>query len=57
MATINVIAILLCVLYSAISVDYRTKLPSGYWQVSVGEFDQTRGDKLMAFADFNSDGL
>lgn len=40
----------------AFSKDYRTALPSGYWQVPVGEFDQTRGDKLMAFADFNLDG-
>ena len=37
--------------------DYRTARASGYWQIPIGEFDQTKGDKLMAFADFNNDGL
>lgn len=37
--------------------DYRTARASGYWEIPVGEFDQTKGDNLMAFADFNNDGL
>jgi hypothetical protein len=34
-----------------------TILPSGYWQIQTGEFDQVNGDILVAQADFNQDRL
>lgn len=50
-----VILILLATLI--LCTDYRSKYAQGYWQVNLGEFDQVRGDLLMAFADFNLDGF
>lgn len=53
----NLLLIVYVLLISiTLCVDYRSTLASGYWQINVGEFDTTRGDKIMAFGDFNIDG-
>ena len=51
------LVIFLLVVAVGLCTDYRKVLPKGSWQINIGEFDQVRGDILMAFGDYNLDGL